>query len=256
MLWTSVLTYLALSVVGALGLAALTPWLTHLLRVPQASIVLTQQIFYISALGLVVSMMGGIFSSVPRALERFDIVTFLSIPVGAGQLALNLLLLYFGYSIRALVIGGVVIQSLVLAAYIGIARHLLPSLGRPAWDRRALRQLLGFGSLVSVSQVVGPVLTHVEKFIIGSVLTLGAVAFYSVPYNLVWALTIIPGSISGVLFPAFSRLTVEGDHGRRSHLLVRSTKYVFTAILPIAVVAGGIQPQISGGLDGSGLRGA
>ena len=236
MLWTSLLTYLALSVVGALGLAALTPWLTHLLRVPRASIILTQQIFYISAVGLVVSMMGSIFSAVPRALERFDIVTFLSVPAGAGQLALNLLLLYFGYSIRALVIGGVVIQGLVLAAYIGIALHLLPPLRRPAWDRPALRQLLGFGSLVSISQVVGPLLTHIEKFIIGSVLTLSAVAFYSVPYNLVWALTIIPGSISGVLFPAFSRLAAEGQHGRRSHLLLRGTKYVFLAILPIAVV--------------------
>jgi O-antigen/teichoic acid export membrane protein len=236
MVWTSVLTYLGLSGAGALALAALTPWLTHLLRVPAASVAITEQIFYISAAGLVVSMMGSIFASVPRALERFDIVTFLSIPAGAGQLAVNLLLLYLGYSIRALVIGGVVIQSLVLVAYIGIARHLVPSLGRPTWDWSALRQLLRFGSLVSISQVVGPVLTHVEKFIIGSMLTLGAVAFYSVPYNLVWAFTIIPGSISGVLFPTFSRLTVEGDHRRRSHLLVRSTKYVFTAILPIAVV--------------------
>lgn len=236
MLWTSALTYLALSAVGSLGLVALTPWLTHLLRVPQASTLLTEQVLYICALGLAVSMMGSIFASVPRALERFDIVTFLSVPAGVGQLALNLLLLDLGYSIRGLVVGGVVIQSLVLVAYIGVARHLLHPLGRPAYDRAALRQLLGFGGLVSVSQVVVPVLAHVEKFIIGRVLTLSAVGFYSVPYNLVWALTYIPGSVSGVLFPAFSRLTVEGDSGRRSQLLVRGTKYVFTAILPVAVV--------------------
>ena len=153
-LWTSVLTYLALSIVAALGLAALAPWLTHLLRVPRASTILTEQIFYLCALGLAVSMMGSIFASVPRALERFDIVTFLGIPAGIGQLALNLLLLYLGYSIRALVIGGVVIQSFVLAAYIGVAYRLLRPLGRPTWDRLTLRQLLGFGSLISISQVV------------------------------------------------------------------------------------------------------
>jgi len=235
-LWTSVLTYLALSAVAALGLVVLTPWLTHVLRVPQASTVLTEQVLYLCAAGLAVSMMGSIFASVPRALERFDIVTFLSVPAGVGQLTVNLLLLYFGFSIRGLIVGGVVIQSLVLVAYIGIARHLLYPLGRPAFDPPALRQLLGFGGLVSVSQVVLPILAHVEKFIIGSVLTLSAVAFYSVPYNLVWALTYIPSSISGVLFPAFSRLTVEGNADRRSQLLVRGTKYVFTAILPVAVV--------------------
>ena len=236
MLWTSVLTYFALSAVGALGLVALTPWLTRLLRVPQASIILTEQVLYLCALGLAVSMMGSIFSSVPRALERFDIVSYLSVPAGVGQLVLNLLLLYFGYSIRALVVGGVVIQTLVLVANIGVACHLLYPLGRPVFDRAALRQLLGFGGLVSISQVVVPVLAHLEKFIIGRVLTLSAVAFYSVPYNLVWALTYIPGSVSGVMFPAFSRLTVEGDHGRRSYLLVRGTKYVLAAILPVAVV--------------------
>jgi O-antigen/teichoic acid export membrane protein len=235
MFWTSVLTYLALSVLGALGLIVLTPWLTRLLRVPPSSMTLTNEIFYISALGLVVAMLGNIFSSVPRALERFDIVTFLSVPAGPGQLAVNLLLLYWGYSIRALVIGGIAIQALVLIAYIGIARHLLPSLGRPTWDWSALRQLLRFGSFVSISQVVGPVLTHVEKFMIGRLLTLGAVAFYSVPYNLVWAFTILPSSISGVLFPTLSRLTIEGDYRRRSQLLLRSTKYVFTVILPVAV---------------------
>jgi O-antigen/teichoic acid export membrane protein len=235
-LWTSVLTYFALSAIGALGLVALTPWLTRLLRVPRASMILTEQVLYICAAGLAVSMMGSIFSSVPRAFERFDIVSYLSVPAGVGQLAVNVLLLYFGYSIRSLVGGGVAIQTLVLVAYIGVARHLLHPLGRPVFCRRALRELLGFGGLVSVSQVVVPVLAHVEKFIIGRVLTLSAVAFYSVPYNLVWSLTYIPGSVSGVLFPAFSRLTVEGDHGRRSQLLVRGTKYVLAAILPVAVV--------------------
>jgi O-antigen/teichoic acid export membrane protein len=233
--WTSALTYFALSVLGAVALAAITPWLTHILRVPKAFIGLTEQVFYISALGLVVSMMGGIVSSVPRALERFDLVTFLSIPVGAGQLALNVLLLYIGCSLSALVLGGVVVQTIALMAYILVARNLLPCLGGPTWDQSAFRQLLRFGGLVSISQVVGPILTHIEKFIIGSVLTLSAVAFYSVPYNLVWAFTIIPGSISGVLFPTFSRLTVEGNPRRRSHLFLRSTKYVFVAILPIAL---------------------
>jgi O-antigen/teichoic acid export membrane protein len=131
--------------------------------------------------------------------------------------------------------GGIATQALVLIAYIGIARHLLPSLGAPTWDWSALRRLLRFSSFVSISQVVGPVLTHVEKFMIGNLLTLGAVAFYSVPYNLVWAFTILPSSISGVLFPTLSRLTIEGDDRRRSSLLLRSTKYVFTVMLPIAV---------------------
>src|SRR5207237_10524999 len=119
-------------------------------------------------------------------------------------------------------LGGVVLQTLAVIANLLVARNLRPCLCRPTWDRSAVRQLLRFGGLVSISQVVGPILTHIEKFIIGSVLTLSAVAFYSVPYNLVWAFTIIPGSISGVLFPTFSRLTVEGNPRRRSQLFLRS----------------------------------
>ena len=145
MLWTSVLTYLVLSVDGGAGLGS-----AHaLIDAPSASaagfaIILTEQVLYICALGLVVSMMGSIFSSVPRALERFDIVSYLSVPAGVGQLLLNLLLLYLGYSIRGLVIGGVVIQSLVLVAYIGVARHLLRPLGRPVLGPAGAPPINGF----------------------------------------------------------------------------------------------------------------
>jgi O-antigen/teichoic acid export membrane protein len=234
--WTSISTYLCLGAITALALVAVTPWLVHLLRVPPASRVLTQQALYISAVGLFISMMSSIVSAVPRALERFDIFSFVGVTVGVCQVVLNLLLLHFGYSLLALISAGTAIQLAVLVVYACIAKKLVPFIGRPQWNSGSFRKLLRFGSLAVISQLVGPILTNAEKFILGSLSTVSAVTFYSVSYNLSSAITAVPCGIAGVLFPTFSRLTAEQDLRRSTDLLVRSTKYLFAGVLPLAIV--------------------
>lgn len=234
--WTAVITYLAISTIAALVLMAVTPWLVHLLRVPTASVAITEQVLYLAAMGLIVSMMSSIVSSVPRALERFDLFSFVGIVVGIGQVTTNVLLLHFGYSLRAMIMAGMSIQVIVLVVYAHMVKKLLPRIGKPQWDRSSLRQLLDFGTWVTVSQGVGPILAHIEKFILGSLSTIAAVTFYTVPYNLSSSVNAIPAAISTVLFPAFSRLAAEQDARRTTDLLLRSTKYLFMGVLPLAVV--------------------
>jgi len=109
-------------------------------------------------------------------------------------------------------------------------------LGKPAWSGKTFKGLAGFGAYVSVSQFIGPLLSHLEKFIVGSVLTVALVTYYTVPYSLVYSLSVIPTSVAIVIFPAFTRLYSEGNKDRASELYTRAIKFVFGCVLPLAVV--------------------
>jgi O-antigen/teichoic acid export membrane protein len=74
-------------------------------------------------------------------------------------------------------------------------------------NRSRLRWLLSFGGLgVTVSNVVGPLIVYVDRFVIGFSLTAGAVAVYAIPFDLVSRLPILIAALCSVLLPELARL--------------------------------------------------
>ena len=59
--------------------------------------------------------------------------------------------------------------------------------------RRAVRELLSFGSWVTISNIVGPLMIYFDRFVIGALLTMTAVAYYTTPFDVVTRFTIISG---------------------------------------------------------------
>lgn len=74
-------------------------------------------------------------------------------------------------------------------------------------SRRWLRRLLSFGGWVTVSNLVGPLIVYVDRFVIGVGLSAGAVALYSIPFDLVSRLPILVAALGSVLLPELARLS-------------------------------------------------
>lgn len=53
------------------------------------------------------------------------------------------------------------------------------------------REVIRFGGWVTVSKAVGPLMMYFDRFLIGSLLTMTAVAYYTVPYELVTKLWVL-----------------------------------------------------------------
>jgi O-antigen/teichoic acid export membrane protein len=82
---------------------------------------------------------------------------------------------------------------------------LRPGLLRPSRPRQVpSRQLLGQGGWMTVSNVVGPLMTYLDRFIVGAILGTAAVALYATPYEVLGRLNVLPGIVLGVLFPAMA----------------------------------------------------
>lgn len=80
--------------------------------------------------------------------------------------------------------------------------------GRPAlwtFDPAALRSSLSYGGWLTVSNIIGPVMTYFDRFVLSHMAGAQVVAFYTVPAEIINRLLLFPGAISRALFPRLSK---------------------------------------------------
>lgn len=95
---------------------------------------------------------------------------------------------------------------------------------------------------MTVTNIIGPIMVYMDRFLIGALVSVSAIAYYTAPFDAILRLTILPGAAVGVLFPAFAVSMVQ-DPARVTLLLRRGTKYVFLAIFPIILIIISLAPE-------------
>jgi O-antigen/teichoic acid export membrane protein len=111
--------------------------------------------------------------------------------------------------------------------------RILPSLKSGfSMNRSMIRPLLKFGGWMTVSNVISPLMVSLDRFLIGVLISMTAVAYYSTPWEIVTKFLVIPSAVVGVLFPAFSAVLPQ-DSQRAGHLFLRGLKYVFFSLFPL-----------------------
>lgn len=109
----------------------------------------------------------------------------------------------------------------------------VPLSARIGADRKHLAHLLQYGGWASVTTVLAPILLTIDRLIIGAVSGAQAVAYYTVPYNLVFRTIVIPTSLSNALFPRLARLDDQAGRAMAS----ASARTLMAVMTPLAVVA-------------------
>jgi len=204
--WTSLLLLLLLGVVAGLVMLALAPWLVHkALRVPEPLQPEILSGFYLLALSLPIVTVTSGLRGILEALQRFRILNLIRIPTSVFSFAGPLLVLPFSHSLFPVII------ILVVGRIIGVVVHLLacfyalPALRQNfVVQRSIIVPLAKFGGWMTVSNLAAPIIVYVDRFLISALLSVGAVAYYTAPFDIVNRLLVIPGAIASVLFPAFA----------------------------------------------------
>jgi len=98
-----------------------------------------------------------------------------------------------------------------------------------------LRQLLAFGGWMSVSNVIGPLMVYLDRFLIAALLGASAVSYYVAPYEVVTKLWLIPASFTGVLFPIFAK-EWEVNPSVAANILNKGIVYVLILLYPAVLI--------------------
>jgi O-antigen/teichoic acid export membrane protein len=80
-----------------------------------------------------------------------------------------------------------------------------------------------------------PFLVQLDRYLIAAIVTVEVVTFYSVPFEVLNGLWIIPGGIVAVLFPVFSSFQTRDDK-ILIELYVRPIKYILVTLGPIVLM--------------------
>ena len=236
LVWTSLLLMLALGVVGAVVVAAISPWLVHhALKIPEALQSETLLSFYLLGLSVPVVISAAGLRGLLEAHQRFDLVSALRIPMGVYTFVGPLLVLPFSQSlvpVTGILVAGRFVGCL---ANLWLCFRVLPELKRRvAWHGPSTGTLLRFGGWMTVTNIVGPLMVTLDRFLIGSLVSMTAVAYYATSYEVVTKFWLLPGALMGVMFPAFSASFAQ-DRKRTALLLGRSVKSVLLMLFPVTL---------------------
>jgi O-antigen/teichoic acid export membrane protein len=235
---TALSVFLVIAALTTAALIFMSRWLARILNVPDGLEADTVMALRLGAISFGINLVMGVFSAVPRALQRFDIVNLLNLALGTLQIGGMIGLVASGRGLVAVLTWSSVVSGLSLLAYVVVARRLLPALRlRPRFDAKKFRELFGFSGFVMVSNFTGVASAHSEKLILGGLAPIAQVTYYTVPFNLVSrVLALIPSNVFAVLFPAFSAMGATEKRERIQEAYARAFRFIFLAVAPISIL--------------------
>jgi O-antigen/teichoic acid export membrane protein len=236
LVWTSLIILLFLGVVSGIFMAIMAPWIVEkVLKIPSELQKESVYAFYLVALGMPLVLVTSGVRGVLEAMQRFDVLSAIRIPMGASTFCAPLLVLPFSHSLVP------ILAALLLTRFLGFIIHLEATLRAMPSMRREItlsyeiaRPVLHFGSWITVTNIVSPLMTSLDRFLIGALLSIGAVSYYSAPFDMVTKIFLLVGALGSVLFPAFAVSHI-GDRVHMVLLLHRGLKYVFLAVFPLVL---------------------
>ena len=236
LVWTAVTIQTFFGILGAIVLAGITPLLVeHILNIPLGLKEEAKATFYLLALSIPIVLASSSFSGVLEAKQRFDLVNAVRIPSSTLTFLLPLLGLFLGFNLPGIVVLILLARVGALTAFVVMNFRMTPSLMSYSGSSALFPRLFSFGGWVTVSNIVGPILLYTDRFLIGALLSMAAVAYYTVPFEVISRLWIIPGSLVMTLFPAFSALGTTRKEDLQQ-LYLRSIKYLLLTTGPIVLI--------------------
>jgi O-antigen/teichoic acid export membrane protein len=177
-----------------------------------------------------------VFAGALEGQERFFIVNLLQtagavltqlLPLGAAIL--------IGPSMTVVLASVAIALTVSTLATFAACVRFMPLDPVPRLDRALVGHLLRYGGWVTVSGIVSPILSAVDRLVIGAIVGARSVASYAIAANFVTRLSIPAGSLARALFP---RLSMETDAAARNAgdeaaagLLAIVTPMVVTALV-------------------------
>ncbi len=190
----------------------------------------TSLLWLAPAMPLVVLATG--LRGVLEALQAFKLANLVRTPVGVLTFAGPLMALPFSNSLVPIFAILAVLRLLTLFAFVWACYRALPGFGSGRVSRQPLPDLLRFGGWMTISNLIGPLMVNMDRLLIGAVLSMSAVSYYSTPHEMIMRALVVPGAIAGVCFPVFAA----SDAAASRRLFWQSTKAVAACMVLMLVL--------------------
>lgn len=210
-----------------------------LFKITPANEMVLRNLFWIFAVTAIFHWPLQTFNGVVQGLQRYDWISGLNIAMQIGQLGGVYLLLTRGYDIisvtiltQILILGTDLIYFMVAVYYIKGYR-----LKFPYFRRQVFREIFSFSIFVFLGGIAGIVIYSINDFVIGTFVSVAAIAIYKVAYAMQNIIRAINSMMGAPLMTLFAEMEGAGEHEKQRQLLLKGTKYITLSVLPLITIA-------------------
>jgi O-antigen/teichoic acid export membrane protein len=186
----------------------------------------------ILAAGIPIVVVTSALIGVLQSYQRFGAITIIRVPLGVLTFLGPLVSLTYSNSLvlatEVLLFGRIIAFFL----YLFVAVLSKEELRAGRFEKKSMVALFKFGSWITISNIIGPFMTYLDRFFVGSILGMTAVTFYVAPYEVISRSKILSKSITSVIFPAFTT-TLKNNIVSFVYLYKQSSNVLFFTMIPV-----------------------
>ncbi len=176
------------------------------------------------------------FRGILESLNEFKLLNIIRVPSSLFTFVGPYILLRLGttdlFSITLLLSIGRAVTTLVYGIYSW--KRLPKDSGDFRFETKLLRPLGITGGWLTLSNIISPMMGYADRFLIGTCVSAVAITYYTTPQELVTKLWIIPGALTGVLFPTFASEFAK-NREKTWKLSNRAVMTIYLIILPLSM---------------------
>lgn len=238
LIWTGNILILGLGIIAAILLALLCHSIIYnWLKIPVSLQQDAAQGLMIITFAIPLTVFATGIRGVLESYQEFRAINLVRIPLGILMFVAPVAVLPFSHSLSAIFFALMLTRLATLLAFLWLCSHKIPSFWQITFSRAEIPILFRFGGWMTISNIISPIMVHMDRLFIGVLLSISAVAYYTTPYEVVIKLLVIPAAIAGVAFPRFAHL-----HGSENNQLtaMRATyqkSLIYTSVLVLPVFA-------------------
>jgi len=238
-LWTAVLLGLGYGILGGAILYFTSPVLaTSMLNIPTHYHTETIKVIRYISYGLPLLLISISLKGMLGAAQRFDLVNAVQIPINTLNFTVPAFSFFFGIKLSMIILIIVALRILACLMYFYLCSQIYPiSLKKIELPNKYLfKKMLIFGGWVTITSVISPILVYIDRFFIGSILSISVLTFYAAPLEAITRLRIIPTAIMNTLFPEFSKSATDVSHERILILIKKSLNMILLIIGTLSII--------------------
>ncbi len=209
----------------------------HLFKIPQDLQHAGQITVLLCALGVGITLVSGVFGAVLAAINRFDILSSVTMVQTSARAVGVLLILRSGRGLVTLAYWELTVVFLSGLLTCAIALKMFPPcrvpIARP--DMKVVKMIWAYSFTTFIFMIAVQLIVNTDNLIVGAFLTVGLVTSYTIGSSLINYASQVVGALSTTFTPLASGLEASGKAGDLQTLLLRGTQATLGLALPIGI---------------------
>ena len=205
-----------------------------LLKIPPGDLGAAQTSLYLCAVAFFFTMISGTFMSVLMGLQRYDLTSRTTIVTNLAMNAGIVIVLLTGGGIEPAVAVTATFSIINCLIFFILMKKNIPALILfTAFDLVHFRKLIGFSGYIFISRISNFICNYVLVFIISFFLGPAVVPLYAIPLRLTNGLTGLVSTLTAVIFPYTSEISIEASREKINDVLIQGSRLTASIAVPV-----------------------